>query len=118
MTIKYHPNGLWFEKTGETDYRVGLSEKGQDDVGEVMFAELSAAPGELLKGEPIVNVEGAKAVTELTTPFDLTVTAVNEEIEDSPELLNTTDRTKNWLLDISGFSKETFNSLKKEAFEE
>lgn len=118
MTIKYHPNGLWFEKIREMDYRVGLSEKGQDDVGEVMFAELSAAPGELLKGEPIVNVEGAKAVTELTAPFDLTVKAVHEDIEDAPELLNATERSKNWILEISDFSEDEFDSLKEEAFEE
>ncbi|MCC5889852.1 MAG: glycine cleavage system protein H [Alkalibacterium sp.] len=118
MTIKYHPNGLWFEKTGEADYRVGVSEKGQDDVGEVMFAELSAATGQLLKGEAIVNVEGAKAVTELTAPFDFHVKAVHEEIEDSPELLNSTDKKDNWLLEITDFSEEEFSSLKDEAFKE
>lgn len=118
MTVKYHPNGLWFEKVSETDCRVGLSEKGQDDVGEVMFAELSAASGKLTKGEAILNVEGAKAVTELTVPFDVHVSTVHEEIEDSPELLNSTDKKDNWILEITGMSDEQFNSLKKEAFEE
>lgn len=116
MTIKYHPNGLWFEQTGECRYRVGLSEKGQDDVGEVMFAELSTAVGKLSKGEPIVNVEGAKAVTELTAPFDINIESIHEDIEDYPELLNSTEQSKNWLLDISGLTEEQFRSLKEDAF--
>lgn len=118
MTIKYHPNGLWFEQTGESRFRLGLSEKGQDDVGEVMFAELSTAPGKLLKGEPIINVEGAKAVTEMTAPFDMEVESVHEDIEDYPELLNSTEKSKNWLLEISGLTEEQFNSLKEDAFSE
>ena len=34
MTLKYHENGIWIEKINENDFRIGLSEKGQDDVGE------------------------------------------------------------------------------------
>ena len=37
--IKYSPNGLWVAKNGD-NYRVGLSEKGQDDIGEIMFADI------------------------------------------------------------------------------
>ena len=40
MSVKYHKSGLWVEKINERSYRIGLSEKGQDDVGEVMFAEV------------------------------------------------------------------------------
>lgn len=116
MTIKYHPNGLWVEKVDETDYRVGLSEKGQDDVGEVMFAELSTKEGAMKKGDPILNVEGAKAVTEFTIPFDVTVKSVHQELEDEPELLNDSEKEENWILVVTDLAETDFNQLNTEAF--
>lgn len=117
MTIKYHPNGLWFEKLNDGDYRVGLSEKGQDDVGEVMFVEVSAKEGPLKKGDAILNVEGAKAVTEFTIPFDVTVKTVHQEIEDAPELLNSSKKDENWLLVVTELDEKQFDSLMTEAFQ-
>lgn len=116
MTIKYHPNGLWFEKMNDAEYKVGLSEKGQDDVGEVMFIEVSAKEGALNKGDAILNVEGAKAVTEFTLPFNVTVKTVHQEIEEAPELLNSTDKEDNWILLVTDLKEEEFNLLATEAF--
>lgn len=116
MTIKYHSNGLWFNKLNETDYQVGLSEKGQDDVGEVMFVELSVKEGSLSKGDAILNVEGAKAVTELTIPFDVTIKSLHKEIEDEPELLNSTAKEENWILVVTDIDEIEIEQLKMEAF--
>ncbi|MCC5894430.1 MAG: glycine cleavage system protein H [Alkalibacterium sp.] len=116
MTIKYHPNGLWVEQMNDTEYRVGLSEKGQDDVGEVMFVEVSAKTGPMKKGDAILNVEGAKAVTEFTVPFDLTVKEVHQEIEDEPELLNDSEKETNWIMIVTELAEKEFDLLKTDAF--
>lgn len=114
MTVKYHQNGLWIEKLTETDYRIGLSEKGQDDVGEVMFAEISENNGMLKEGDPLLNVEGAKAVTELTIPFAATVKETHEELEDEPEMLNHKSRDENWIMTVTDVSKTAWDSLDTE----
>lgn len=111
MTVKYHQNGIWIEKTSDTDYRIGLSEKGQDDVGEVMFAEVSENSGKLEKGDAIINVEGAKAVTELTLPFAATVKEKHTELEDEPDLLNKEDRDKNWILKVTDVDPAVWETL-------
>lgn len=118
MTIKYHENGIWVERLDDSTYRIGLSEKGQDDVGEVMFAELSVSIDSIKKGDALLNVEGAKAVTEITIPFDATVTAINEAIEDEPSQLNQPDKASNWIVDVTNVDASVFDTLDDSAFEE
>ncbi|WP_208560601.1 glycine cleavage system protein H [Marinilactibacillus kalidii] len=110
MSVKYHESGLWIEKM-EDQYRIGLSEKGQDDIGEVMFVELPEEGAMLKAGDVLLGVEGAKAVTELTVPMTGTVTAVHEEVEDEPEILNAADKSENWIVELSSEDHEAFNSF-------
>src|SRR5699024_12045690 len=106
MTIKYTKSGLWIEKL-EDSYRLGLSEKGQDDVGEVMYAELPDFGNRIEKGDNFLGVEGAKAVTEIVSPLTGTVENVHKELEDDTELLNSSDRSKNWIVELSKDRKST-----------
>jgi glycine cleavage system H protein len=115
MTVKYHNNGIWIEKMNETDYRIGLSEKGQDDVGEVMFAEVTDYDGKLEQGDAFLNVEGAKAVTEITLPFSAKVKETHKELEDEPALLNNEDKDKNWIITVTEVDASVWESLDKES---
>lgn len=114
MTVKYHKNGIWIEKMNETEFRIGLSEKGQDDVGEVMFAEVSENNGKLDKGDALLNVEGAKAVTEITIPFAATLKESHTELEDEPDLLNKSDRDKNWIIIVEDVDASDWDALDNE----
>lgn len=110
MSLKYHYNGLYIEKE-ENLYTLGFSEKGQDDVGEVMFADLPKFGDHLAQGDTIIGVEGAKAVTDFTAPFAGDIVQVNEDIEDQPELLNSTDKSENWILKLKDVDQEVFDNL-------
>ncbi|MFO8069698.1 MAG: glycine cleavage system protein H [Alkalibacterium sp.] len=114
MTVKYHDNGIWIEKMNDTDYRIGLSEKGQDDVGEVMFAEVLENDGNLEQGDAFLNVEGAKAVTEITMPFSVKVKETHKELEDEPDLLNKEDRDENWIITVTELDASVWESLDNE----
>jgi len=100
MTVKYTKSGLWIEEL-ENTYRIGLSEKGQDDVGDVMFVELPNYGDEIDIGANLLGVEGAKAVTEITSPVSGSVEKVHEALEDESELLNSEDRADNWIIELS-----------------
>lgn len=111
MTIKYTKTGLWVEKLEDT-YRIGLSEKGQDDVGDVMFVELPNFGDNIEVGDNLIGVEGAKAVTEITAPISGSVENVHKELEDKTELLNSTDQNENWIVELSdvlGFQSAEFS---------
>ena len=108
MTVKYTKTGLWIEKL-EVNYRLGLSEKGQDDVGEVMFVELPEFGSRIEEGDNLISVEGAKAVTEIVSPVSGLVENVHKTLEDNVDLLNSTDRSDNWIIELTnveGFESE------------
>ncbi len=100
MSVKFTKSGLWIEKL-ENTYRLGLSEKGQDDVGEVMFVDLPEFGEHLEKGANLIGVEGAKAVTEITSPVSGIVLNVHRELEDETTLLNSTDHNDNWIIEVT-----------------
>ncbi len=100
MAMKFTKSGLWIEQL-DKGYRLGLSEKGQDDVGEVMFVELPEFGERIEKGANLIGVEGAKAVTEITSPFSGTIVSVHKELEDETELLNATDTNSNWIIELA-----------------
>lgn len=106
---KYSENGLWIKQDG-LEYVIGLSPKGQDDLGDVSFVEL--LKGESVSPEDsIISVEAAKAVTELLAPLSGTVVAFHDELEENPEFLNDTEEEKNWILRLNGVDDAAFNAL-------
>lgn len=113
IEIRYSSNGLWVAKNGE-HYRIGLSEKGQDDLGEVMFADVPKDIKTLKAGESLLGVEGAKAVTELESPLSGEVVQFNEVLMNSPESLNSEDQQKNWIVELANVDSSEFEKLETE----
>lgn len=112
---KYSENGLWIQKNGDV-YRIGLSEKGQDDLGEVMFVELVEEKAEILPNEPLIGVEGAKAVTELSAPFYGKVVRFHTELADEPEKLNSPSPDENWIVEVADVDPSAFAALADDAW--
>lgn len=111
MTVKYTKEGLWIEDVGE-NFRIGLSEKGQDDVGEVMFVELPKFKDHVEIGDNLIGVEGAKAVTEIVSPISGDLVKVHEALENDYSLLNSKVRDDNWILELSnvlGYNSAEFS---------
>ena len=106
---KYSENGLWIKKEGE-EYVIGLSPKGQDDLGDVSFVELLKSES-VTPEDSIISVEAAKAVTELLSPLSGTVVAFHDELEDNPEFLNELEEEKNWIVRLNGVDEAAFNAL-------
>ncbi|AEB29149.1 putative aminomethyltransferase, family of glycine cleavage H protein [Carnobacterium sp. 17-4] len=111
--MKYSENGLWVLKEGD-NYRIGLSEKGQDDLGEVMFVELPSMLAEVRENDVLLGVEGAKAVTELLSPLTGVVVQFHAELTDNPEKLNSMDKNDNWILELKDVEPEAFEKLSAE----
>lgn len=112
MTIKYTRTGLWIEEL-ENTYKIGLSEKGQDDVGDVMYVDLPNYNDKIEVSDNLIGVEGAKAVTEIIAPVSGSVEKVHTELEDEMALLNSTDRADNWIVELSdvlGFNSAEFSN--------
>lgn len=110
--MKYSENGFWVERLDNDLYRIGLSDKGQDDLGDVAFLEILATR-EISTQESMISVEASKATTELTAPLDAKVVEWHTALEKNPELLNSTNATENWIVLV-----EHVNSLEYDALME
>lgn len=113
--LKYAKTHEWVRFTSETECEVGLSDFAQDALGDLVFVNLPEVDAEAVKDETICDVESVKAVSDVYAPVNGTVSEVNEELLDSPELINN-DPYGAWLFrlkDVSG----TEDLLDAEAYE-
>ena len=106
-----YPAGLKYSKTHEwikTDDGVaviGISDYAQDALGDVVFVNLPAVGDEVVAGESFGDVESVKAVSDLICPVSGVVCAVNEELDDSPENLNS-DPYGAWIIKVEDITEE------------
>jgi len=107
---KYLESHEWATTEGDA-VRIGISDFAQDELGDVVFVELPAEGDELAAGEEFGVVESIKAVSDLYAPISGTVTAVNEELFDAPELLNDDPYGDGWMLEAEPADESEFDDL-------
>lgn len=79
---------------------VGISSHAQSQLGEIVFVELPEVGSEAEKGSETVAVESVKATADVYAPLNGEVVEVNEELSDSPELINKDPHAGGWLFKI------------------
>ena len=102
--LKYSKTHEWI-KTEDGIVVVGISDFAQDALGDVVFVNLPAVGDEVTAGESFGDVESVKAVSDLICPVSGMVCAVNEELEDAPELLNE-DPYGAWIIKVENITAE------------
>lgn len=85
--LMYSKDHEWVRLEGETAY-VGITDYAQNALGDIVYVEMPAVGDEIDPQAQIGVLESVKAVAELYSPVGGTVTAVNDEVEATPELLN------------------------------
>lgn len=81
-------------------YDVGITDYAIDQLGDIVFVELPETGSEFTKGEVFATIESVKAASEIYMPISGKVVEINEEIADSPELLNDENYENKWLIKI------------------
>ena len=102
--LKYSKSHEWV-KTEDGVAVVGISDFAQDALGDVVFINLPAVGDEVTAGESFGDVESVKAVSDLISPVTGVVCAINEELEDSPENLNS-DPYGAWIIKVESVTGE------------
>ena len=93
----------WVELDGSTA-TIGISVHAAEELGDITFVELPEER-DYSKGEVISVVESVKAASDIYSPVNGSVSAMNEELEDSPELINEDAEGKGWICKLSGVSE-------------
>ena len=84
---------------------IGISDFAQSALGDVVFVGLPAVGDEVIAGESFGDVESVKAVSDLISPVSGVICEVNEELDDSPELLNE-DPYAAWIIKVENVTEE------------
>ncbi len=108
--LKYAEEHEWV-KADEDKFIIGISDYAQDQLGDVVFVELPQVDDEFKKGDEFGTVESTKAVSELYMPVGGKVTAINGELEDSPDFVNTDPYGKGWMIEIEPSDKSQLDDL-------
>jgi len=90
----------WGRLEGENVLVVGITDYAQDKLGGVVFVELPEAGESFSAGDPFGVVESVKTVSDLFMPIDGKIIEINEELEDSPEMVNEDPYGEGWMIII------------------
>ena len=96
---------------------IGISDFAQDALGDLVFVNLPQVGDSVSAGEAFGDVESVKAVSDLICPVSGTVCAINEELLDSPEMLNS-DPYGAWIIKVNEITatEELIDAAAYEAF--
>ena len=94
----YTEDHEWAMEVGKK-VKIGISDYAQDQLGDIVFIEMPEEGDTFSQGDEFGTLESVKAVSELYIPLSGKVIAVNEDLEDQPELLNE-DPNKHWIITI------------------
>ncbi len=110
------PKELYYNKTHEWvkvengTALIGITDFAQSELGEVVFVELPEENDEIKAGEEFAAIESVKAASDLIAPISGVIVKINEELEDSPELINE-DPYANWIIKVEIEDKQELEAL-------
>ncbi|MFS0612045.1 glycine cleavage system protein GcvH [Lederbergia ruris] len=108
--LRYSEEHEWVKDEGDK-VRIGITEFAQDELGDIVFVELPEVGDEVTVNEPFGSVESVKTVSELYSPISGKVVEVNEDLDDSPELVNESPYDKAWMIVIEPADKSEMDNL-------
>jgi len=115
--LLYHPEHDWVRIEGE-EATFGITWYAQDSLGEVVFYDPPEIGAAVSKDQSYAEVESVKAVSDVIAPMSGEVTAVNEAVSETPELVNEDPYTSGWLVKVKlSDPSEADGLLSAEAYE-
>lgn len=115
--IKYAPSHEWARKLEDDIIEVGVSDYAQAALGDVVYVELPEIGRVVDASEECCAVESVKAASDIYAPVTGEIVAVNEDLEDAPELLNEEPYAGGWMFRIKASDiSELDNLLDAEAY--
>ena len=85
--LKYSRDHEWVKMLDDTTALIGISDFAQSELGDLVYVNLPVVGDEVTAGETACDVESVKAVSDVMSPVTGRIAEVNEELDDSPELL-------------------------------
>ena len=95
--IKYHRDHSWVRVEGKLA-TIGISDFAQEQLGDIVYVDLPEVDTEVDADSELSEIESTKATSPVVSPITGTVTEVNEDLADSPEIINEDPYGNGWLV--------------------
>ena len=97
--LVYSSDHEWIRRNGST-VRIGITDYAQDALGDVVFVQVPSVGVTVAKGQSFSEVESTKSVSDIYAPVSGKVTAVNDALGATPELVNSDPYGEGWICEI------------------
>jgi glycine cleavage system H protein len=98
--LSYTAEHEWVRAGEGSTVRVGVTDYAQQALGDVVYVSLPEVGAEVSAGTAIGEIESTKSVSDLYAPLSGTVVARNDELDSSPELINSDPYGAGWIVEI------------------
>ncbi|NQY63279.1 MAG: glycine cleavage system protein GcvH [Alteromonadaceae bacterium] len=98
--LKYATSHEWIRNEGDGTVTIGITEHAQGLLGDMVFVELPEVGDKVSTGDDIAVAESVKAASDIYAPVSGEVVGINEDLEDSPELVNSDSFGDGWMFKI------------------
>ena len=98
--LRYATTHEWVRPEGDGVFTVGISDHAQDLLGDMVFVELPDVGDAVSTGDDVAVAESVKAASDVYAPITGEVVAVNEDLDGSPELVNSDPYGDGWMFKV------------------
>jgi glycine cleavage system H protein len=99
--LKYTAEHEWVRVTsGSNTVRVGITDYAQDALGDVVYVSLPEVGASIAKGAAVGEVVSTKSVSDIYAPLTGTVSARNDKLDETPDLINSDPYGEGWMLEL------------------
>ncbi|WP_199508573.1 MULTISPECIES: glycine cleavage system protein GcvH [unclassified Psychrobacter] len=109
--LKYVASHEWLRLEDDGTITVGITDHAQDLLGDVVFVELPEVGDSVAVDDEIAVVESVKAASDVYAPLSGEIVAINENLEDEPEIINSDPYGDGWFFKIKPLNANDYDEL-------
>ena len=112
--IKYHRDHAWVRVEGKRA-TIGISDFAQQQLGDIVYVDLPEVDTEVDADSELSEIESTKATSPVVSPVSGTITEVNEDLADTPEIINEDPYGNGWLVVVDMSDPSELNDMMSKA---
>mgnify|MGYP003314404667 CR=1 FL=1 len=109
-SLKYSKDHEWIILEGNIA-TIGITDHAQGQLGDIVFVELPELESKINQDDTFGVVEAVKTVADLFAPVSGNIVEINNELEESPDLINSDPYGSGWIIKVSVDNLEEYNNL-------
>ena len=109
--LKYVASHEWLRMEDDGTITIGITDHAQEALGDIVYVELPDVGDTIAVDDEVAVVESVKAASDVYAPITGEVVAINEALEDDPEVINTDPYGEGWMYRIKPDNADDFDSL-------